>query len=202
MMRTRKMIVISGPSGAGKNATLDGVLGHFDGHPIPGHKLMRVVTSTTRKPRGEIPDKKVKAEKHGVDYFFLDEAEFEDRVAAGRFIEHIEYSGNRYGTEYSSLDLVFSKGKVPILVIDVAGAKAIRERFPDSLRIFLSPGLFEDLKKRLEGRNNAAARLERAREELKLGKRYCNRYVVNEEGKLEQTVAFVVELIKKYLCQR
>ena len=109
------------------------------------------VSATTRDPRpGEV---------NGVDYHFLSEEDFERRVAAGEFVEHAVYAGNRYGTLRTELD---RPARGIVLEIDVQGARQVRETLPEAKLIFIEPPSFEDLERRL-----AAAREElEARDEF------------------------------------
>lgn len=131
-----RLFVITGPSGVGKG-TLIGLL--CDRHG----ELSLSVSATTRAPRtGEID---------GVDYHFLSAEEFERRVAAGDFVEHAEYSGNRYGTLRCELRRHRDDGGV-VLEIEIQGARQIRRSMPEAHQIFIAPPTGETLRERLVGR--------------------------------------------------
>ena len=89
------------------------------------------VSATTRRPRP--------GETHGVDYHFLDDAEFDRRVRGGEFVEHANYSGRRYGTLRSDLDQRLARGAPVVLEIEVQGARQIAETMPEAVRIFIAP---------------------------------------------------------------
>ena len=130
---TTPILVITGPSGVGKGTLIKGLL-----ERVPGLEL--AVSATTRKPR--------EGEVNGVDYHFLSEADFDRRVAAGEFVEHAEYAGNRYGTLKSELS---RPARGIVLEIDVQGARQVREALPEAKLIFIEPPSFEDLERRLPG---------------------------------------------------
>jgi guanylate kinase len=168
-----KLIIVSGPSGAGKTTVLRRL---FESCPAP---LVASVSATTRAPReGEID---------GVDYHFLSPEEFARRRAAGDFLECCEvYSqGDWYGTLRSEVAPSLAEGKWVVLEIDVKGTLAVLEHYPRALTIFLAPASPEDLERRLRARatESAAAlarRLEVARRELAAADRYCYR-VTNDD---------------------
>ncbi len=126
-------------------------------------ELELAVSATTRTPRT--------GEADGVDYHFLDDAEFDRRVVEGDFLEHAEYSGRRYGTLRSELVKRVGGGGSVVLEIEVQGARQVERTMPDAVRIFIAPPSEETLRERLEGRgtDNAeqiAARLAVAKAEL------------------------------------
>lgn len=185
------LIVISGPSGVGKTTVIDRLLHH----PEMGPELKFSISATTRKPRpGEIPD---------VSYHFISTQEFERMVAEDAFIEWAHVHGNMYGTPVRELHSAREQGRNLLLEIDVQGAAALREKFPDALMIFLK--VSEDmLRKRLLGRPTAlspeeleseiALRMNNAREELEQAGHY--NYVV-ENRDLDVTVDEIVSILIK-----
>ena len=151
-----KVFVITGPSGVGKGTLIRTLLDR-----VPELELS--VSATTRGPRP--------GEEHGVDYHFLDDAEFERRVGAGEFVEHATYSGRRYGTLRSDLEQRLSRGAPVVLEIEVQGARQIAETMPEAVRIFIAPPTEEALRTRLVGRGHddpeqVEQRLEVAKAEL------------------------------------
>jgi guanylate kinase len=161
------ILVITGPSGVGKGTLIKGLLDR-----VPGFEL--AVSATTRKPRdGEV---------NGVDYHFLGEPDFDRRVAAGEFVEHAEYAGNRYGTLKSELS---RPARAIVLEIDVQGARQVREELPEAKLIFIEPPSFEDLERRLAGRGadrpeQIERRLAAARDELAAAGEFDHR-IVNDD---------------------
>ncbi len=181
-----RVFVITGPSGVGKGTLIRTLL-----ERIPDLELS--VSATTRRPRP--------GEQDGVDYHFLDDAEFERRVQSGDFVEHAAYSGRRYGTLRSELERRTSAGAPVVLEIEVQGARQIRQTMPEAVRIFVAPPSEEALRARLVGRGDTApedmeARLATAREELAAQGEFRH-VVVND--RLEDAVAALEELVRASL---
>ncbi len=131
---------------------------------LPRMPELRVaVSATTRRRRpGEVD---------GEDYHFLTAEQFEARVAAGDFLEHVEYAGNRYGTLRSEIEASLSKGRSVILEIELAGARSVRGMVADPLSVFIAPPSIAELERRLERRatdseDEIARRIEVSRWEL------------------------------------
>ncbi len=128
------LIVLSGPSGAGKNTLMNAVF-----PTIPN--LQYSVSVTTRPPRqGEI---------EGVDYFFRSRDEFDQMIAQDELLEWAEFCENRYGTPRSFVDNAIEDGRTVIMDVDIQGAAQIREQMPDAVFIFLLPPTWDELKQRL-----------------------------------------------------
>ena len=124
-----RVFVITGPSGVGKGTLIRSLRDR-----IPELELS--VSATTRPPRpGEVD---------GVDYHFLDDREFEDRVRAGEFVEHATYSGRRYGTLRAELERRLRDGHPVVLEIEVQGARQVRRTMPEALQVFIAPPSRED----------------------------------------------------------
>ena len=134
-----RVVVISGPSGVGKTTVVQRL---FKLCPQLAHS----VSATTRPPRPE--------EINGRDYHFLSGEEFARRRAAGEFLECFEVFGRGYwyGTLWSEVTTGLAAGKWVVLEIDVQGAMAALERFPDAVTLFIRPESFEELERRLRGR--------------------------------------------------
>jgi len=168
-----RLIVVSGPSGAGKTTVLQRV---YQTARLP---LVRSVSATTRPPRnGEID---------GIDYHFLSHEQFEAARKRGEFLECFQVfdQGHWYGTLASEVNAGLNRGKWVVLAIDVQGAMTVMERFPDAVSIFLQPSSREELERRLRRRGSESEdvirrRLQWADRELALAGRY-HYQVINDD---------------------
>lgn len=131
------LIVVSGFSGVGKGTVVQLV---FESLP----NLQFSISCTTRKPRI--------GEENGVNYFFLSEEEFEKKIANGEFVEYTKTFTNYYGTLKSEIDKPLSRGVDVLLELNVVGARRIKELYPDSVTVFITPPSIGALKARLIGR--------------------------------------------------
>ncbi len=150
------LFIISSPSGGGKGTLIQEVL-----KTVPN--VAYSVSFTTREMR--------EGEENGVDYFFVEEADFEAKIESGDFLEFARVHGNFYGTSKAELDREISKGYDVILEIDVQGAAIVKQKLPESVGVFILPPSFEVLKNRLEARNTETdeellVRLNNARNEV------------------------------------
>ena len=136
----QKIIFITAPSGAGKTSITYHLLNTFS------DKLMFSVSAATRRPRGK--------EQNSVDYYFVSQEEFINRIQHEEFIEwEMVYEGKYYGTLKTELQRIWSSGKIPVLDIDVKGAIHVQKQFPETtLSIFIEPPSVDELKRRLESR--------------------------------------------------
>jgi guanylate kinase len=133
-----------------------------------------------------------------VDYWFLSEEEFDERVRAGEFVEHADYSGRRYGTLRSELETRGSAGRPVLLEIEVQGARQVREAMPDTVQVFIAPPSTEALRARLVGRGTddpeqIARRLETAERELAAQDEFTH-VVVND--RLEDAVSELERIVR------
>ena len=131
------LIVVSGPSAAGKSTLIRDAR-----EAIP--ELAYSVSATTRKPR--------EGEVDGRDYVFLSREEFEKWIEDGRFLEWAEYSGNLYGTLEEKVEEFLENGRSVILEIELQGARQVRQGRPDAVMVFVRAPSLEETRKRLEGR--------------------------------------------------
>ncbi|MDR3553071.1 MAG: guanylate kinase [Clostridia bacterium] len=131
------LIVISGPSGAGKDSVLLQLAKRRGG-------LFYSVSATTREPRA--------GEAGGQDYYFLTDEEFERLIAQGKLLEYTEYNGKYYGTPRQAVEERLARGEDVILVIEVRGAMQVKKSFPEAVLVFILPPSMQVLEKRLRGR--------------------------------------------------
>ena len=176
------MIVVSAPSGAGKSSVVELALTQID-------RLRYSISCTTRKPRD--------TERHGVDYYFISDDEFQGMIERGEFFEWAEVHGNLYGTPASAILAALSAGDDVILDIDVEGAAQVVKKYPEAVTIFILPPSLQVMETRLLNRNqntpdDVARRLRNATAEVQ----YYGDFkyiVVNDE--LEQAVTTVCSII-------
>ena len=131
------LVVISGPSGAGKGTICRQLLMEM------GY-LKVSVSATTRKPR--------QGEEEGISYYFIDEKEFINRVENGEFLEHAKVYGNYYGTPKEEVFKQLKAGNDIILEIDIQGALQVKKNYPKGVFIFILPPSLTELKNRIVGR--------------------------------------------------
>lgn len=176
------LLVLSSPSGGGKTTIARRLLERRD-------DLGYSISATTRAKRT--------GEEHGRDYWFLDTAEFDRRVAADEFVEHASYNGKQYGTLRSEVDRLFKTGKNVVLDIEVDGARQVRQRFPEAVLVFVLPPTGAELVRRLKARQTEGPaalkrRMEIANEELAAVPEY-DYVVVNDE--LDRAVGDVESIL-------
>jgi guanylate kinase len=141
--RPGNLIVVSAPSGAGKSSLVRDVLSRVE-------RLRYSISVTTRKPRGD--------ERHGVDYYFVSEAEFLAMRERGEFLEWAEVHGNFYGTLKKAVEEMLASGDDVILDLDVQGAASIQSLRPDAVTVFLLPPSRHVLEERLRARGSDSPR--------------------------------------------
>jgi guanylate kinase len=135
------LFVVAAPSGAGKSSLVKALL-ELD------FKLQPSVSHTTRAPRGQ--------EKHGREYFFVSQQEFDSMVAANAFVEWAHVHSQRYGTSKKAIEERMSEGADVILEIDFQGALQIKQIFANAICIFILPPSWDELRSRLERRGEDA----------------------------------------------
>lgn len=177
-------IVISGPSGVGKDATIANLKKTDD-------NFHYVVTATTRSKRANETD--------GVDYYFLSRDDFEKKIRNDDFLEYATVYGNYYGVLKKEVKHALGKGKDVIIKVDVQGAKTLKKKIPEAVFIFLMPPSIEDLAERLSQRNvdtdkDLEIRLGRAAEEMKMIQMF-DYAVMNCKNDLDKTTQIVHAIV-------
>jgi guanylate kinase len=193
MQHPGNLFVVAAPSGAGKSSLVK-ALRELDAHVSPS------VSHTTRAPRGQ--------EKHGREYFFASEQEFDAMVANHAFLEWANVHGKRYGTSKRALAERLAGGADVLLEIDYQGALQVKQAFPEAVLIFILPPSWEELRARLENRGEDSPevielRLKNASEEMAQVQKF-DFVIINE---LFETALFDLKAIihaqrLKYAAQR
>ncbi|MGH2933162.1 MAG: guanylate kinase [Gaiellaceae bacterium] len=184
--RAPSVIVVTGPSGAGKGTLIRAVL-----ERVPG--VAAAISATTR---GRRP-----GEEDGREYYFLGSDEFLDRIERGDFLEHVTYvSGHRYGTLRSELDRIRGEGRVPLLELETEGALRVKREVEGAVTIFISARV-EELERRLRDRATESTgeigeRIALARDQLQEADEFD--YVV-ENDELGRAVDELTNLVRRLL---
>ena len=178
-----KLIIISGPSGIGKDTVVSEYLKRNDAY--------KTISCTSRPIReGDIPD---------VTYHFLTKEEFENKINNGELLEYTIYNHNYYGTLKNAIDDKINNGRDVIMIIEVEGEGNIKRMYPEAISIFLLPPSMDVLKERLIKRGNVSLdniedRLETAKKEIEISSRYDYR-IINDV--LEDTVKEIESIVQK-----
>ena len=139
MVEKGLLLIISGPSGAGKGTIVKELR-----RALPN--LYISISATTRLPRG--------SEVDGIDYYFLERAVFDKMIKEGQLLEWAEVYGNFYGTPCNSVQEALERGNDVILEIDIQGALQVKKKLPEAVLIFIAPPSKTELKQRLIGRKS------------------------------------------------
>lgn len=182
-----QLLVVSGPSGAGKGTICKAL--------IEKNPIWISTSCTTRKPRvGEVD---------GVNYFFIEREEFLKKIDQDEFLEYAEVYGNFYGTPRSEVLRLLDEGKDVILEIDIQGALKIKSSYPEGVFIFIMPPSMEELRNRITNRGSETpeslkTRLEAAYDEISFASKY-DYAVVNDE--VDKAVKKIESIIIAEKCR-
>lgn len=173
--RYNKIILITAPSGAGKTSIIRFLMQRFP-------QLAFSVSATTRKAREN--------ETEGVDYYFISEKEFKEKIHHKEFLEwEMVYEGKYYGTLKDEIERIWAQQKIPVLDIDVQGAIHVQQQYPvNTFSVFIQPPSLEELKSRLQSRGSETAeslqaRVNKSAFELTF-KSYFENVVINNDFEL------------------
>ncbi len=183
-MSKGKLIIVSGPSGAGKGTVLQEVF-----RQLPDLKYS--ISATTRNPR--------EGETNGVQYFFISKPEFEEKIRRGEMLEYACYCDNYYGTPADYVEDQRNAGFDVLLEIEPQGAQQVMKKCEDAVSVFILPPSLEELERRLTGRGTESAevvakRIEHAKSELKTQNLY-HHTVVNDS--IAVAAEEIIAIIKK-----
>ena len=182
--RQGHLFIISAPSGGGKTTLSKAVVNRFK-------DILYSVSYTTRSPRN--------SEQDGVDYYFIQKKDFEERIESGYWAEWAEVHGNYYGTSAEFLEKGLASGRDMLLDIDVQGTIQILGNYPDSITIFIMPPSLE-LRKRLEMRRTESRTTIKRRlltAEKEMAQKYLYRYIIVND-QLSVSIEKLVAIIEKY----
>ena len=182
-MPSRPVFVVTGPSGAGKGTLIRGLVERVS--------VLEVAVSATTRPQRP-------GEADGREYWFLSDEEFERRVEAGAFLEHVPYvSGRRYGTLHSEIERIAGEGRVCVLELELEGALKVQERVEGSVTVFIAADV-DELERRLreratESTGEIGERIELARYQLEQAYRF--RYMVRNDD-LERATSALAAIVE------
>ncbi len=183
MKNQKKLIILTGPSGVGKGTVVKEILGK-------DKNIWLSISATTRLPRD--------GEKEGENYYFLNQKKFKEMIEQNLFLEWALFAGNYYGTPFSSVDEKIKNGFTVLLEIEVEGAKQIKDKFPNSMSIFLLPPDIRELERRIRNRGTEnedaiKKRLSRAKYEISVSNLFD--FALTNHN-VDETAKRIVKLIK------
>lgn len=180
------LVIISAPSGAGKDTVIERLVRELDDAVV-------YVTATSRKPRSN--------EKHGTHYYFYEPEKFRAEIEAGNFLEWSMVHGDFKGVRKDALADTLRDHRIVIVKPEPQGMRKLKAKLPEALTVFIMPPSLEALRRRLldrgtETQDQLDIRLRNAEIEMAAAPEY-DYVVVNEDGKIDQTVKEIAEIIRK-----
>lgn len=171
------LVILSGPSGVGKDAILDELA-------LRGHDFHRVITCTTRSPR--------EGEQHGVHYYFVTDAEFDDLIENDGLLEHAVVYGHRSGVPRQQVLDAMAAGRDVVVRTDVQGAASIKALMPDAVLVFVAPTSLAEIEERIRARasddeDRIQRRLQTAEAEMRRQPEF-EHVIINVPGELAASV--------------
>ena len=185
MNKERFLLVVSGPSGSGKDTVVKRLMEKHE-------NIQLSVSATTRAMRP--------GEREGVDYYYMTVPAFERLIAEGRILEHTSYCGNYYGTPRDQVEARLARGITVVLVIEVEGAANIKRQYPGCATVFVTPPSMEELERRLRARATDSEeaiqkRLARAHEEIACAASYDHQ-LINDD--LDTCVEQLYQILRQH----
>lgn len=182
----KRIVVFAGPSGSGKNTIMHEIIKR-------SKKISKFVTATTRKKR--------EGEKDGVDYYFLSEEEFKEKMKQGLIPEHNIHAFNYYGTYLPDLDKKLKEGKIVFGQVQLVGAKYLKENY-NALTLFFVADSLKVLEERIRQRSKLSEeeikeRIRVAKREIEEESKFYDYIIENKQDQLEETVEKVIKILKK-----
>ncbi len=183
MKNQKRLIILTGPSGVGKGTVVKEILDKYK-------NIWLSISATTREPR--------EGEKEGENYYFLNQERFKQMIEQNLFLEWAQFAGNYYGTPLSSVNEKIKNGFTVLLEIEVEGARQIKEKFPNSMSIFLLPPDEGELERRIRNRGTEKEdaikkRLSRAKYEISVSNQFDFALTNN---KVDETAKRIIKLIQ------
>lgn len=181
-----KLIVITGPSGVGKDSLVKELLNQYP-------DIYLSISTTTRPPR--------EGEVNGLHYHFTTRAKFNEAINKGEFLEWVEYGGNLYGASIEPINVYFSRGQSTLLILEVVGASTVKAIYPSAILIFIMPPSVEELERRIRGRGLDSeevikSRMERALLEIEEAPNF-DYVIVNDD--FDRTLSELSGIVKEVI---